>query len=63
MTPERFDMAAAGYQQRIADEWQRAAQIAAWIAQTQGAKVTADTLLGGAFKRKRRTPSQELDED
>lgn len=63
LEPRDIYAAAAGLQQRIASEWERAAQIAAWIAQSNGSKVTADTLLGSAFKRKRRKPSGEPDEE
>lgn len=47
LTPREYDNLLHGYRMRSDSEWQRTAQLAAWLLQGQGNKnVTADKLLG-----------------
>lgn len=55
LTPREYNNMVVGFQQNEELQWQRAAQIAAWIRQGNGdKKITADKLLGKDKQRKER---------
>ncbi len=65
LTPDDFDRAAMGYQQRIENEWYGRAWLASRILSGLVSKAPSpDKLLGRAFKNSRRRSRQaQADED